>query len=114
MVICFDFKKYYPRKDIEDCAELVAEEWLKSDLDIEVDTVELGLYLAIVYDRQELERWELGDVTSTRVSKNGRKPGITTPEVLNRGDKVIPKFVPRPGSPPRPRRSSWLASPSRA
>ena len=47
-----------------------------------------------MYDRQELEDWRLGDVTSTRVSKNGKKPGITTPEVLNRGDKVIPKFVP--------------------
>ena len=84
--------------DIDDCAEIVADEWLKPDLDIEVDievdTVELGLYLAIVYDRKELERWELGDVTSTLVSANGRKPGITTPEVLKRGDKVIPKFVP--------------------
>ena len=84
--------------DIDDCAEIVADEWLKPDLDIEVDievdTVELGLYLAIMYDRKELEHWELGDVTSTRVSANGRKPGITTPEVLNRGDKVIPKFVP--------------------
>ena len=56
--------------------------------------MELGLYLAIECDRQELERWDLGDVTSTRVSKNGKKPGITTPEVLNRGDKVIPKFLP--------------------
>ena len=84
--------------DIDDCAEIVADEWLKPDLDIEVDievdTVELGLYLAIMYDRKELEHWELGDVTSTRVSANGRKPGITTPEVLNRGDKVVPKFVP--------------------
>ena len=84
--------------DIDDCAEIVADEWLKPDLDIEVDievdTVELGLYLAIMYDRKELEHWELGDVTSTRVSANGSKPGITTPEVLKRGDKVIPKFVP--------------------
>ena len=84
--------------DIDDCAEIVADEWLKPDLDIEVDievdTVELGLYLAIMYDRKEIEHWELGDVTSTRVSANGRKPGITTPEVLNRGDKVVPKFVP--------------------
>ena len=80
--------------NIDDCAELVAQEWLQSDLDIEVDTVELGLYLAIVCDRQELENSGLGDVTSTRVSKNGSKPGITTPEVLSRGDKIIPKFVP--------------------
>ena len=56
--------------------------------------MELGLYLAIMCDRQELEDWDLGDVTSTRVSKNGRKPGITTPEVLSRGPKVIPKFRP--------------------
>ena len=80
--------------DIDDCVVIVQEEWLRSDLDIKVDSVELGLYLAIVCEREELIRWGLGDVTSTRVSKNGRKPGITTPEVIARGDKVIPKFDP--------------------
>ena len=64
--------------DIDDCAEIVAEEWLNSGLDIVVDPVELGLYLAIMYDRKWLEDRNLGDVTSTRVSRNGRKPGITT------------------------------------
>ena len=37
LVICsLDFEKYYP--SLDDCAEIVAEEWLKSGLDIEVDT----------------------------------------------------------------------------
>ena len=94
MICSLDFEKYYPSLSIEDCAELVHEEWLESDLDLKVDTVELGLYLAIVCDREDLVNVGLGDVTSTRVSKNGRKPGITTPEVLTRGDKVIPKFKP--------------------
>ena len=78
--------------NIDDCAKIVGDEWLESDLDIEVNTVELGLYLAIVYDRDVLEEMGLGDVTSTRVSQNGRKPGITTPEVLTRGPKVIPNI----------------------
>ena len=86
--------------DIDDCAEIVADEWLKSDLDIEVDTVELGLYLAIVYDRKELERWELGDVTSTRVSVNGRKPLRCS----KGGTRSSPSSCPPPGSPPRTRR----------
>ena len=96
--------------DIDDCAELVAEEWLNSDLDIEVDTVELGLYLAIVCDRQDLEDAGLGDVTSTRVSKNGSKPGITTPEVLSRGDKVKPKFKPPARQPTQDQKKLMVAT----
>ena len=79
--------------DIESCAEIIAEEWLNADLDIVVDPVELGLYLAIICDREELINYGLGDVTSTRVSRSGRKPGITTAEVLDRGPKVVPKFA---------------------
>ena len=48
-------------------------------------------------------------MTSTRVSKTGRKPGITTPEVLNRGDKVIPKFVP-PARQPTPAEKKLMVS----
>ena len=62
--------------DIDDCAEIVADEWLKPDLDIEVDievdTMELGLYLAIMYDRQELEHWQLGDVTTDAVNRRNK------------------------------------------
>ena len=75
-------------------ADIVEEEWLNSGLDIEVDTVEMGLYLAIIYDRQELSVWGLRDVTSTWVSKTGPKPGITMPEVTKRGPEIIPKFAP--------------------
>ena len=54
--------------------------------------MELGLYLATAYNREDLEDLGLGDVTSTRVSRNGHKPGITTAEILERGPMVIPKF----------------------
>ena len=69
IVICsLDFEKYYPSMTIDDCVEIIVEEWLKSDLNIEVDTAEMGLYLAIVYDRQELSVYGLRDMTSSWVS----------------------------------------------
>ena len=95
--------------DIDDCAEIVAEEWFNSGLDMVVDPVELGLYLAIMYDRKDLEDWGLGHVTSTRVSRNGRKPGITTAEVLDRGPSVIPKFV-APAMAPTPDQKRRMVS----
>ena len=95
--------------NIDDCAEIVAREWFNSDLDIVVDPEELGLYLAIAYNREDLEDLGLGDVTSTRVSRNGRKPGITTAEVLERGPKVIPKFK-APAMAPTPDQKKKMVS----
>ena len=50
-------------------------------------------------EREELVSLGLGEVTHTRPHKpgqkpRGRKPGITTEEILNRGQKTKTKFVP--------------------
>ena len=42
-----------------------------------MDWEELALYLAVVFDRKELVKQGLGEVTHTRIHKNGPKPGIT-------------------------------------
>lgn len=36
----------------------------------------------------------LGDVTHTRQSRGGQKPGITTKEILVRSEKTVTKFIP--------------------
>ena len=82
-VICtLDFEKYYPSMNIDDCAEIVEQEWLKSDLDIEVDTVEMGLYLAITYQDKRAELVELGldAVVQKRKHPKAKKILITMEE----------------------------------
>lgn len=68
------------------------EEFLKSDLNIEVDTTELALYLAIMIDKDELQKLGLSDVVHKRISTGGRKTGITTEEISNRGNKTKSLF----------------------
>ena len=53
-----------------------------------VTTSELGLYIAICYEPEDLEGQGLVDVTHTWLS------GITNPEVTARKEDIEPKFVP--------------------
>ena len=62
----------------------MADEHRASELRIEVDTMALSLYLAIMVGRKELVRLRLGEVTHRRKKGEGgpgRKIGITTAEV---------------------------------
>ena len=72
---------------------MAAEEFLRSGLQLEVDNLELSLYVSICYEREDLVARGLGDVTHTRVARRGRKPGITTPEITARSANVETKFV---------------------
>ena len=72
---------------------MAAEEFLRSGLQLEVDNSELSLYVSICYEQDDLEAQGLRDVTQTRVSRQGRKPRITTPEITARSANVEPKFV---------------------
>ena len=73
---------------------MAAEEFYNSNLQLDVDILELSLHLAIVYDRQLLIDLGLGEVTHTRRHNRGPKPGITTPEILSRSYETVSKFVP--------------------
>ena len=68
-------------------------EFINSGLEIDTDWLELSLYLAVVKDRKELIALGFGDITHTRRHKGGRRPGITTEEILKRTDKTISKFT---------------------
>ena len=68
-------------------------------MNLNVDTLELRLYLAVVYDRDQLVDLGLGEVTHTSRFNRGPKPGITTPEILSRSHDTISKFIPPQRSP---------------
>ena len=92
VVFSTDIEKFYSSFDIPAMTSMVTEELLDSELEVAVDVRELALYIAIVYDRQQLVVMGLGDVTHTRKSNRGTKPGITTAEVLERSHRVVSKF----------------------
>ena len=90
-----DVTAMYPSLDIPQVAKVAAQEFLNSKLEVELDPEELGLYLAIMVDREELINLGLGDVCHTRLADKpvlepGEKPkkipgpkiGITTEEIL--------------------------------
>ena len=86
VLLSTDVEQMFPRLDIDDCAEIIANEYLQSDLEIEVDDEELGLYLAITKDEKTLEELGLSDVTHKRIKTGERNIGITTKQVINRGE----------------------------
>ena len=73
----------YPSLDVPEVARVAAELWEESGLELNLNTEELSLYLAVTIKWGELEELGLGDVTHTRLKKGGASPGITTKEVIS-------------------------------
>ena len=92
VVISTDVERMYTSMEVDAVAEVAAEEFLSSNLEIDLDWKEISLYLAVTHSSQELEQLGLGHVTHTRVHKTGRKPGITTEEILDRHPDTVSKF----------------------
>ena len=78
-----DVKALYLSLQTDIVAETISNEYLKSDLEINVDSDELGLYLTLILSKEEIEVENLQDVTAQwRHEGHGKKPGITTAKVL--------------------------------
>ena len=77
----------FPRLNRDKVARVVAGEFTRSGLKVEVDSVELGLYLAVAYQdrRGELEALGLAEVVQKRKFPKARKVMVTTKEFLERG-----------------------------
>ena len=72
-----DVKALYPSIDIDFATEKCVEMLTKSSTSFEnVNTDELGLYLALTVDQDELERTDLGKYSATR-KRTGKRPTIT-------------------------------------
>ena len=73
-----DVKSLYPSIPVDDAIDIVAEEFERKGIRAEgVDHEELGLYLALIMETEDLERAGIGDVCPTR-AHNGRRPVITS------------------------------------
>ena len=82
VLFSMDISGMFPALDIPECAKIAADMWYKSGMELNLDTEELGLYLALTVDRARLEELGLADFCHARIKT--RHPGITTKEVLNR------------------------------
>ena len=80
-----DVEKLYPSLEVEHVARLVRDTFNTAKLEVETNDVELGLYIAVTRSRKEVEALGLGEVVQKRLKSHGPKPGITTPEILQRG-----------------------------
>ena len=104
-----DVENMYPSLPIDKIAEIVADEFLKSDLNIDVDHEELALYLSVVLSQDVIKKHGLEDVLHTRKSAHGRKIGVTTEEFLNRTSSTKSKFN-KPRRPPTPTETRLMIS----
>ena len=94
MVFSSDVKALYPSLKVDEVSRIIAEEYEKSSLEIEVNEEELGLYLALAGDRERIRELGLINVISSWKKEGGRgqRPGITTAEVLG-GEKSQRKVI---------------------
>ena len=77
MVGSKDVNAHYPEIDIYLASEEVKKEIEESDLDVNVDTEELALFLVCTMKPEEIEKEGLTDVVHTRSLQMGTRPGLT-------------------------------------
>ena len=80
------------------------EEFVNSDLEIEVDERELGLYLAIIFQkerRKELELKHLDEVVPRRKHEAAKSVLMSTEEITARSERTVSKCHPACKDPTR-------------
>ena len=101
-----DVKCHYPNIDIDVLAEEAKLEVQESDIEIEMNTVEVALFLACTMSEEEINAEGLSHVVHKRRYKNGSRPGQ---EVPLSDLRIINGFHPL-GSQPEGRREEWLGA----
>ena len=80
------------------------EEFVNSDLEIEVDERELGLYLAIIFQKERwkvLELKHLDEVVPKRKHETAKSILMSTDEIIERSECTVSKFHPARKDPTR-------------
>ena len=73
-----DVVALYPSLDIKEVTRVVGEMIEESNVEIEgVDYNEIGMYLAVNNEREELEREGIDEMCHKRIAQRGRKPTLT-------------------------------------
>ena len=81
-----DVNAMYPEMDIDVVAEETRLEIQESDLEIEVNTGEMALFLACSMTQEEIDGEGLTDLVHSRRHKRGPRPGLTCKAIT--GDSV--------------------------
>ena len=81
----YDVVALYPSCKIDESAKIIGDLVADSDVDIAVDTEELSMYLVsnMTQAQVDMEGWT--DCCHSRAGIGGRRPGITTKEIV--GDR---------------------------
>ena len=112
-VFSMDVKALYPSLKADYVANVVSEMYRECPLEVEVDEGELALYLALVAERSEIEEYGLEDLVRKwrhEEGGRGRRPGITSAEVLGgESERRKSKFLP-PGRKPNEREKNTMIS----
>ena len=82
-----DVEAHYPEMDVEAAAEEAKREIEESDLEIEVDEVQLGLFLACSMTQEQVDKEGLTEVVHRRRFKNGVRPGLTYQAIMDSSSK---------------------------
>ena len=78
-----DVKALYPSLEINTTTELISEAILRSDIHFSgINWRNACLYLALTLSEEEKEHPSIKDILPRRKTRRGRKPGITTGEVM--------------------------------
>ena len=95
VIFSMDVAAMFPSLDIVEVARAVSEDFVNSDLEIEVDERELGLYLAIIFQkerRKELELKHLDEVVPRRKHEAAKNILMSTEEITERSERTVSKF----------------------
>ena len=77
-----DVDCHYPSIDIDVAAEEAKLKVIESDIEVEVDTDELALFLACALSQDEIDAEGLSHVVHKRRYKNGSRPGLTCEAIM--------------------------------
>ena len=104
VIFSMDVVAMFPSLDIAEVARAVNEEFVNSDLEIEFDERELGLYLAIIFQkerRKELELKHLDEVVPRRKHEAAKSVLMSTEEITARSERTVSKCHPACKDPTR-------------
>ena len=105
-----DVEAFYPNMDVDLAAEEVKFEVEESNVDIEMDTLEAGLYIACTMTPEEIEEEGLTHVVHKRRYKTGPRPGLTCKAVVGGASQRLDDqaWIPPARKPGRRPKRKWL------
>ena len=77
-----DVKALYPSLQVDESANIIRQMVEESDVQIDVNEVELSLYLVSTMTQAEIDGEGWKECCHSRLSRGNRRPGITAKEIV--------------------------------